>query len=254
MPASRTLPTVAALALAGLLWSPLHAQAPVLELDHVYIVVQPPIPLLADALRHLGLVVDTAVNRHEGQGTASIAAFFENAYLELLWVDSTVAVDSAHQADIIDFRRASTWRQSGASPFGFGLHVLTGNPEDLALPVRRLPASHLGPNIFYLLLRQPGESLAADIFVMPTRAAVTQWLGRYQTRRPDLFAHPLGARRITRVVLHGTAPNRPQAMDLSPQPMSFESAPAQYVSLELDGVPQGREWDLRPVLPLVVRR
>src|SRR5262247_3550791 len=94
------------------------AQSPVLELDHIYVVVQPPASRAAETLRHAGLVVDTTIVTHEGEGTASMAAFFDNGYLELLWVDPAVSVDTAHLKDLADFRRAAAWRDSGASPFG----------------------------------------------------------------------------------------------------------------------------------------
>ena len=254
MHATGTRPLIAALLLPSHLISrQLPAQQPALELDHIYIVIQPPASRAAEALRQAGLVVDTTINRHEGQGTASIAAFFDNAYLELLWVDSATSVDSAHLADLADFRRAANWRESGASPFGLGLHFLTGTPADLPVPTRRDPAPHLGPDMFYLLLRQPDEPLATDIFVVPPSAAVTTWLDRYRARRPDLFAHPLGARKITRVLLRGSPANRPRATDLGSRPIWFESAATQYVIVEFDGGVQGREWDLRPALPLILR-
>jgi Glyoxalase-like domain len=249
------LPPVAAL----LLLSPLvsrqaRAQVPVLELDHIYVVVQPPASRGAEALRRAGMVVDTTVERHEGLGTASIAAFFDNAYLELLWVDSGTSVDSIHLADLADLRRAADWRTSGGSPFGLGLHVVTGSLADLPIPGRRDPAPHLGPDAFYLLLRQPEEQTAADVFVMPPKAAATSWLGRYRARRPDLFAHPLAAHHITRVLLCGLPVNRPRAMDLGLPSIGFEPASTQYAIVEFDGGLQGREWDLRPDLPLVLRR
>jgi hypothetical protein len=230
------------------------AQRPILELDHFYIVVQPPAAHTADALRRAGIVVDTTIAHHDGQGTASVAAFFENAYLELLWVDSATPVDSAHRADLAAFRRAANWRESGASPFGLGLHFLSGTAADLSTPARREAAPHLGADMFYLLLRQPEESQAADIFVMPPTAAVTRWLDRFRGRRPNLFAHPLGAHRITRVLLHGSPGNRPRALDLDLGSLGFESAPTQYAIIEFDGARLGREWDLRPALPLVLRR
>jgi hypothetical protein len=232
----------------------LPAQVPVLELDHLYIVVQPPASLAAGALRLAGVTVDTTIERHTGQGTASIAAFFENAYLELLWVDSATSADSVHHDDLIDFARAANWRTTGASPFGLGLHFVTDPPVELPFPVRRDPAPHLGPNIFYLLLRQPQESLAVDVFIMPASGAVTAWLGRYRKRRPDLFTHPLGARRISRILLYGAPANRPRAADLVSGPVGFASAGTQYVVVEFDDSPQGRVWDLRPTLPLVLRR
>jgi hypothetical protein len=240
------------------LWIPLAtrvlAQSPRIELDHIYIVVQPPVSRRVDALRRVGLTVDTTVQRHAGEGTASVAALLENGYLELLWVDSATPVDSAHLEDLADFRRAADWRESGASPFGIGLHLLSGNAADLPVPVRRDPAPHLGADAFYSILRQRGETSAADLFVVPASASITTWIDRRRALRPALFAHPLGARRLTRVTLHGAPANRPRAMDLDLGPVRFESAPTQYVTVEFDGGLQGREWDLRPALPLVLRR
>ncbi|MEP7326115.1 MAG: hypothetical protein ABI836_09225 [Gemmatimonadota bacterium] len=232
----------------------LQAQAPVLELDHVYIVVPPGAASEAEALRRVGLVVDSEVARHDGEGTASIAAFFDNVYLELIWVDSSVAVDSAHQRDLGDFLRAAAWRESGASPFGVGLHFLSGTRADLGLPVRLDSAPHLGPGNYYVLLRQPAESLAADLFIMPPRQAVTSWLSRFKSSEPDLFAHPLGVHRITRVSLHGEPANRPRAADLDLRLVHFEPAESRYLEVEFDGGQQGQTWDLRPAIPLVLRR
>ena len=46
-------------------------QTPVLELDHVYIVVSPGAHPELQALRRVGLVLDSSVNRHDGEGPAS---------------------------------------------------------------------------------------------------------------------------------------------------------------------------------------
>jgi hypothetical protein len=43
-------------------------------------------------------------------------------------------------------------------------------------------------------------------------------------------------------------------MDLNLPSIGFEPAPTQYVIVEFDRGLQGREWDLRPELPLVLRR
>jgi hypothetical protein len=230
------------------------AQTAVLELDHVYVVVTPRAASETRALELAGLVVDSEVTRHEGEGTASIAAFFDNAYLELLWVDSAVPVDSAHRLELADYVRAAGWHASGASPFGIGLHFVSGTPADLRIPTRSDPAPHLGPDAFYLLLRQPEEPLAPDLFVMPAGMAATSWLSRYRSRRPDLFTHPMGAHRITRIVVHGQPANRPRAADLDLRPISFEPAGSPYVVVEFDDGMQGRTWDLRPALPVILKR
>jgi hypothetical protein len=226
---------------------------PVLELDHVYIVVPPGADAAVQALRHVGLVIDSSVNRHVGQGTASMAVFFENVYLELLWVDSSVTVDSAHRLGLADFVRAQTWRQSGASPFGVGLHFLSGTPSDLGIPIRLDSAERMRPGTAYLLLRQLEESSAVDVFITPDYLAVTSWMGRFMIRRPDLFGHPMGVRRVTRALVRGQPHQLPRAAQLQPRLVGFEKASSPLLVLEFDGGHRGQTLDLRPVLPLILR-
>lgn len=228
------------------------AQTPVLELDHVYIVVPFRAVAALDTLRRIGLVIDSSANQHAGQGTASVAAFFENGYLELLWVDSSVTVDSPHRQDWADFVRAEAWRQSGASPFGVGLHFVSGTVSDLHVPVRLDSAARMRPGTYYVLLRQPDESLAADLFIMPAYSAVNSWVGRYRTRRPDLFAHPLGVRRITHLVIRGPVQQRPRAAALPVGLVRFEEATTPHLVLEFDEARRHQTLDLRPALPLVL--
>lgn len=237
------------LAVAALL---LSVQEPVLELDHVYIVAPPGATAGLQALRQAGLTIDSAVNKHEGQGTASVAAFFENGYLELLWVDSSVTVDSLHRQDWADFVRARDWRRTGASPFGAGLHFVSGAVSDLGIPVRIDSAGHLRPGAYYVLLRQPAESLAPDLFIMPDFAAVPAWIGRFASRHPERLAHPLGVHRITRATLRGPAPQRARAAGLQYRVLSFAAADSSELVLEFDGGRQHKSVDLRPALPLVL--
>lgn len=247
------LSTTALLTLSGGSARTIDAQTPVLELDHVFIVVPPGATEAVHALRQVGLVIDSSVTRHAGQGTASVAAFFENAYLELLWVDSSVTVDSAHRLGLADFVRADAWRQSGASPFGVGLHFLSGTPAALGIPIRLDSAERMRPGTAYVLLRQPEESLAVDLFITPGYLAVTSWLGRYMSRRPDLFSHPMRVRRLTRVLVRGQPHHLPRAALLQPRLVSFEEASSPLLVLEFDGGHRGQVLDLRPVLPLILQ-
>jgi hypothetical protein len=89
----------------------------VLELDHVFVAAAyegPEMELLTDA----GFL-EGPENDHPGQGTASRGVFFENAYLELIWLtDAEVARSPAIQrtrlADRLDPTRAG-------NPVGIGL-------------------------------------------------------------------------------------------------------------------------------------
>ena len=83
------------------------AQTPPVELDHVFVVVEPGGVDEIAALWWAGLIVDERVARHAGQGTASVAVIFENAYLELIWPDSGVSVAPEHAGAVGWFRAAA---------------------------------------------------------------------------------------------------------------------------------------------------
>jgi TolB protein len=231
------------------------AQAARVELDHVFIVVKPGALGEIAALRSAGVNVGSDTRRHEGQGTASVAAFFENAYLELIWVDSTVAVAPEHKATARWFRDAAAWRTSGHSPFGLGLRRRPGDIDPLPVPVQREAAPWLGPDAAYEVLHQPSDSRAADFFVVPKRASVPTWIAGVREREPELLRHPGGGREITLVRLLGLPKHQPAAFRIL-RPNRIEMARAAHPLLELylDNGTKGERVDLRPVLPLVIVR
>jgi hypothetical protein len=233
--------------------SALAAQGVRLELDHAYVLVPPGGADAVRALQRVGIVIDTEAVRHEGEGTTSLVAFFENAYLELMWVDSSVAVDSAHQLDVAEFRRATTWRETGASPFGIGLHFLSGNLADLAAPYRLDAIPETSPATFYVILRQPADSLAADAFIMPQDRAVTSWIERYRRRQPARFTHPAGLRRITRVVVRGAHAEPASLAGLDIRLVHFQQSGEPLMEVEFDDGLRSQRWDLRPALPVILR-
>src|SRR5215216_3019370 len=108
--------TLAAVLVAALV-SPRHAAPPIVELDHVWIVVSPGAPERA-ALERAGFVVWPAVQRHDGQGTASVMVELDHGFLELLWPDSSVRVTPDKEIAARKFLRRSLWRSSGWSPVG----------------------------------------------------------------------------------------------------------------------------------------
>jgi hypothetical protein len=220
---------------------PSFAQAPRVELDHVFIVVNPG---AVDALRAL-----------RSQGTASVAVLFENAYLELIWVDSSVSVAPDHAATARWFRRAAAWRTTGQSPFGLGLRRMPGDTAALPVPVERELAPWLGPGAAYELLHQPADSLATDFFVVPARAALPAWIARERDRAPEELRHPGGGRRITLVRVLGPADQEPIAFGrLRPTPIEMIRAAEPVLEVHLDNDARGQRVDLRPSLPLIIVR
>jgi len=85
------------------------------ELDHLFICCAPGAPE-GDALVRLGMT-EGSPNAHPGQGTANRRFFFNNAFLELLWVSDPVEARNERT------RRTRLWerwsgRASNTCPFG----------------------------------------------------------------------------------------------------------------------------------------
>ena len=88
------------------------------EIDHIFVLTDAGAPA-ADALLQLGFT-EGPPNRHQGQGTANRRFFFDNAMLELLWVES---VEDASSPAARPLQLAERWmgRSNSASPFGICL-------------------------------------------------------------------------------------------------------------------------------------
>src|SRR2546427_4313827 len=70
---------------------------------------------------------------HQGQGTANACAFFDNAYLELLWRHDDDELQSEVVGPVGLWQRVR-WRETGASPFGIAFR-----PEGGEVPVETWP-------------------------------------------------------------------------------------------------------------------
>ncbi len=99
-----------------------------LQLDHVFVLCAPGAPE-AEALLRRGFA-EGPRNAHPGQGTANRRFFFDDVYLELLWVDDAKAARGA-SARVTQLWERWTLRDGGASPFGL---VLRRMDERAALP------------------------------------------------------------------------------------------------------------------------
>lgn len=119
-----------------------------LALDHVFVFVTAeeagPGGAARSALEAIGLV-PSYERRHHGQGTANVCWCFDDAYLELLFVVDPEERDRDAPARN-GFARRSTWRDSGASPFGIAVrggpppgdtwdYRIAAFPPGLSIPV-----------------------------------------------------------------------------------------------------------------------
>ena len=102
------------------------------EIDHVFLACpEPEAP--KKALTDFGVALEQG-RTHQGQGTASLCAFFENAYLELLF---PVASDelSSEIVKPLGLRERIYWQDTGACPFGVCFRPSEPLTEQDSLPV-----------------------------------------------------------------------------------------------------------------------
>ena len=236
----------------------LESVAQSVEVDHIYVVTQPGAPEAA-VLRAAGFQVPESRTIHTGNGSSSVGVIFENAYLELLYEDSTVSDSANSPAERARWRRVFDWRASGASPVGVGLRRLEKAPDSLPFPTERMPPQPwMRPGTDMRLVTTPADSLAPNVFVVPRYMALTGWID--DARRDTSFAaslrHPLGVRRVTevRVVVadrDGIPPNLRLLREAGV--LSVEQGAGPLLDLTFDGGSRGATRDFRPELPLVIR-
>ena len=231
-----------------------QAQTPHVELDHVYMVVQPGGENEIAALRSAGFTIGPP-QKHDGEGTTSVSAMFENGYVELMWLDSAVPVTSEHAAAVAQFRQMAAWRVSKRSPFGLGLRRLPGDTAHFGFPITREPAPWIDADAAYEILNQPADSLAVDVFVVPNAAAVPNWIERLRKRAPQRLNHPGGGRNISAVRVYGTVGQQPSTLTLvRPARIATRTASEPLLEIYIDGGVKKSRTDLRPALPIVIVR
>jgi hypothetical protein len=214
-------------------------------LDHVFICSSAGAPE-ADALSALGLT-EGSPNVHHGQGTACRRFFFDNAYLELLWVCDAVEA----QGDAV--RRAQLWerwtnRGDTACPFGIVLRPAA----DAAHPEPPFAAWAYRPSY----LPPPFAIDVARDTALDEPAFFHLGFLRQHSRaghEPRGHALPLsdvtGVQVWSRATARSSASRAVEAAGL----VTFHTADNYLLELTFDRAIRGASADLRPDLPLVIR-
>jgi Glyoxalase-like domain len=169
------------------------------EIDHLFVLTEVGGPS-AEALVRFGLT-EGPPNRHEGQGTANRRFFFNNAMLELLWVESE---DEARSPSAQPLRIADRWKGRSAFACPFGICLRATDAETVVAPFRSF---EYRPSFFPAgLVAHVGQDTS---LVEPLWFFIPRW------RRPDALAlnqrpplnHPIGVSNITDVMI--TLPQTP---------------------------------------------
>jgi hypothetical protein len=111
------------------------------------------------------------------------------------------------------------------------------------------------PGSSIAVLKQDHEPEAAGLFVVPPYMALPAWIDQVREYVPNLLLHSNESRIVSAVTLAGPASHRPAATRvLAIRGLSFDEAEVPLMTLELDSGQRGVSHDLRPLLPLLIRR
>ena len=231
------------------------ADAPALALSHTWIVVTTGAPERT-ALEKAGFRIAPTVNRHEGQGTASVTVELLNGFLELIYPDPAVPVSAALEAGAEKFRLKSAWRETGYSPIGIVFDRTPATPAALPFATWRISADWMAKGTFIEMMtpKEMPKAVSLSISSHPASTRENEALARDPVKGAMLL-HPNGARRLTglRVVAPSADGFPPAASYVAGHcPVKFDVGSKWLLDVTLDKGAQGVTKDLQPDLPMVI--
>jgi hypothetical protein len=221
-----------------------------MEVDHLFVFTDR-VQEAAARLSSFGLSEGTP-NTHPGQGTACRRFYFQNAYLELVWVSSEVEIQSP-AIQRTRFWQRSRSMQTGYSPFG--ICVRRTKPTERTLFEE---SWHYAPSFFpaghYASIAR-NEAFPAEPMLFEVPLHQRKPLD-YPFERQQPLLHPAGFRQITSLAL--TMPTAEPLSDSLQQVIQHGSVrvvqgASYHATIEFDYGARRKEESFTPVLPLSFR-
>jgi hypothetical protein len=231
--------------------------APPLKLSHALISVKTGAPERT-VLEKAGFRIAPTINRHDGQGTASVTVELINGFLELIYPDPAVPVAPSLKAGAEKFRLKSAWRESGYAPIGIVFDRTPATPEKLPFPTWKISAEWMDKGTFIEMMTPRDTPKAVTLSISSHAASTHERENEALAQDPvkgAMFLHPNGARRLTgmRVVVPGAESLTPAAAYIAGRGlMKFDVGSAWLLDVTLDDGKQGVTKDLQPDLPIVI--
>jgi hypothetical protein len=224
-----------------------------MELDHIFIFTHEH-DQLAASLKRLGLSEGTP-NVHPGQGTACRRFFFQNAYLEIVWVSNEEEIKSAAIA------KARLWERSqycltNHCPFGLSFRARNQTNNSITLlfdDAWRYYSAFLPEGQFVNIASNekfPAEPL---LFEIPFFAVAPK---DYPLKKQQPLTHKMGFKEITSVSLTlatitGTlSPAMKKVLEHSI--VKVLEGKDYWVAIEFDNGKKGEVQDFYPLAPLTL--
>lgn len=239
---------------------------PDLGLDHFNIWVKDPDKAKA-LLNDIGFtaVPDSLSNVHHGQGTAGKYFHFLNSYLELIFVHNQRELEENNQKNkALDFTARAIFEENGASPFSIALRIKDYDIEKIPFEKIKYQQDWMEENAsIYAAKNSKTHLKEPSVFVVyPGIEADTFATISDLKNIPEAYAfarafyqHPNGAEKVTNIVI--TSVN----VDLNTETMktmekinnvTIKNGDTHLMELFFDNGRQGKDFDLRPALPLII--
>ena len=237
-----------------------------LELDHFNIWVKQP-EKAKNKLREIGFtaVPDSLSAVHIGQGTSGRYFRFLNSYLEFIFVyDQNELEQNNEKNKDLDFTKRANFNKNGASPFSLALKVKDYNIEKI--PFKKVAYhqnwmdEHMNiyaaknsnielkePAIFVVYPEMEFERFEtlSDLKNIPEEHAIWR----------TFYKHPNGAKKITKIEITSDNLNTNTATIKAVneiENLTVKKGKEHLMKLYFDNNFQGKSFDLRPDLPLII--
>ncbi|MEM7555889.1 MAG: VOC family protein [Cyanobacteria bacterium P01_A01_bin.84] len=236
---------------------------PLLEIDHIFVCVKS-VPNTA-LLRQLGLVCSDYSLSHPQQGTASNLIFFENSYIELIWVEDEDTSEIYAMRSGIDFIARSNWEDSSTSPFGIALHQRGNsiNSDRLrrVLPHQSLNSGHSSThyntdNFINFAASNLVNQIEPLCFVIPESISFPNLFNPSIEAHQRLANHPLGIKKLTNIrIAIEKSSNFSDPLSMLEENGMIEVERDSYPVLELTfDYASNRSLDLQPIgIPVILK-
>lgn len=237
-----------------------------LQLDHFNIWIKNP-KKTKKRLTDLGFtsVPDSLSAVHEGQGTAGRYFRFLNSYLELIFVyDQNELEENNENNKGLDFTERANFENNGASPFSLAIKVKDYRVEKIPFEIVRYHQDWMVENMnIYSALNSKKELKEPSIFVVYPEMEYDRFKTLSDLKNipeehaiwREFYKHPNGAQKISKIIITSSSLNlNTKTIDAlnGIENLTIKSGKEHLMELYFDDNIQGKSFDLRPELPLIV--
>ena len=224
-----------------------------LQIDHIFVCIETAPDKLF--LKNLGLICSDDVTYHPQQGTASSLIFFENTYIELIWVEDEMMAEIYAMRSGIDFIARAYSPQKAASPFGIALHQ---KPNIVRSEYGSSSLNHQSSEQF---VNFAASNLAAQTeplcFMIPESVSFSTIFNPLLEAHRKLINHPLGIKKLTntRIAMSKSGfLTNPISMLKRDGILEIEQNSSPFLELTFDYGVQRESIDLRAIeIPIVLK-